>query len=113
MPSLWVKGPLGTEFYVNSFPAENAKACIIFCHGFIEHIDRYSDIFPLYTQRGISVVCFDQRGFGRTACDKEHNNVCLKWTYHLTLNSSAFTGRNEVCDDFQLRPETGFGILLR
>jgi acylglycerol lipase len=76
MTSLWVKGPSNTEFFVNIYNADNPKACLLFCHGFIEHIGRYSDIFPTYAQRGISVACFDQRGFGKTACDKEHNNVC-------------------------------------
>jgi len=86
MPSLWVKGPSNTEFFVNTFPAEDPKASIIFCHGFIEHIGRYVDIFPLYAKRGISVVCFDQRGFGRTACDKEHNNGGMKYAMTSSLD---------------------------
>lgn len=75
MPAQWLKGPSGTEFYVNTYPADEPIACMVFCHGFIEHIGRYTEIFPLYAQKGISVLAYDQRGFGKTACDKEHNNV--------------------------------------
>lgn len=42
-------------------------ATIVFVHGFIEYIDRYVEVFPLFAARGIEVVAYDQRGFGDTA----------------------------------------------
>ena len=43
------------------------SATIVFVHGFIEYIDRYVEVFPLFAARGIEVVAYDQRGFGDTA----------------------------------------------
>ncbi|UZJ56489.1 hypothetical protein CBS101457_005809 [Exobasidium rhododendri] len=48
------------------------RAAIVFAHGFLEYYARYNNIFPLFAQSNISVVAFDQRGFGKT------------WTQHAT-----------------------------
>ena len=44
---------------------------ILFVHGFVEHIGRYESAFPLFTSHNVGVFAYDQRGFGRTALDKE------------------------------------------
>jgi acylglycerol lipase len=43
-------------------------------HGFCEHIGRYEHIHPLFANRGITVFCYDQRGFGKTALDAENKS---------------------------------------
>ena len=80
--------------------ASKAKAAILFVHGFIEHIARcvflwtyqtirlmqftrvrrYEHVFPLYAAKGIAVLSFDQRGFGRSALDTE--NRCVHSGHH-------------------------------
>jgi acylglycerol lipase len=39
---------------------------VIFLHGFGEHTGRYIKIFEKFSQNGIKVVSFDQRGHGET-----------------------------------------------
>jgi acylglycerol lipase len=41
-------------------------AKLIFVHGFSDHVGRYYDLFPSLAERGILVVGYDQRGFGRS-----------------------------------------------
>jgi len=40
--------------------------CVVFIHGFGEHIQRYNHVFPHFAKNGIKVHAFDQRGFGLT-----------------------------------------------
>lgn len=67
----WLAGPYSTQFHCRTYTASNPKAILVFLHGFIEHVGRYEHVFPVWQQRNISVFTFDQRGFGRTAEDKE------------------------------------------
>jgi len=76
----WVLGPDKIRFYTRKYePPEgiaHAKAAVLFLHGFVEHIARYSHVFPVWAQRGIAVLAFDQRGFGRTSeGDGEHKGT--------------------------------------
>jgi len=68
----WIKEN-DTEFFTKVWTAESAQAVVLYIHGYIEHVARYDAIFPLWNERGVSVVAFDQRGFGQTALNKEHN----------------------------------------
>ena len=86
----WLTGPQSTKFYVRTYPAQSQseptspaattapstttttsatapKGILVFLHGFIEHIGRYSHVFPHWSSRGFHVFAFDQRGFGQTA----------------------------------------------
>lgn len=36
-------------------------------HRFVEHIERYDHVFPKFTEQGIAVFAFDQRGWVPTA----------------------------------------------
>jgi acylglycerol lipase len=47
---------------------------LIFVHGFVEHIARYTAVHTSFAQNGIAVFTFDQRGFGRTALDEQGGN---------------------------------------
>lgn len=83
----WLKGPQLTSFYtrlylpsssstseVTSTPSTRPKAALIFVHGFIEHIGRYEHLHTYFAEHDIAVFAFDQRGFGKTALDKEHKS---------------------------------------
>jgi hypothetical protein len=65
----WLTGPRKTSFYTRLYSPPNPRAALVFAHGFIEHVGRYEHIFPQYAEKGISVLAFDMRGFGRTALD--------------------------------------------
>ena len=44
----------------------------------LEHVDRYDHVFKRFSDNGIRVVAFDQRGFGKTASPK-HNGLTGDW----------------------------------
>lgn len=50
----------------SSQPDTPPVAKVIFIHGFSDHINRYPDLFPYLSSRGIAVHGFDQRGWGRS-----------------------------------------------
>ncbi|KAI6104891.1 alpha beta-hydrolase [Pisolithus croceorrhizus] len=72
----WLSGPQQTRFYTRTYKPEGtqAKAAVVFLHGFIEHVARYEHVFPAWSARGIAVFTFDQRGFGRTALDSDNKS---------------------------------------
>lgn len=73
---MWLPGPYKTRFYARTYApaATPARGVLVFLHGFIEHVGRYQHVFPLWAARGIAVFAFDQRGFGRTAEDREQRS---------------------------------------
>jgi len=73
----WVPGRDNTNFYTRSYTLPGGarpRAHIVFIHGFVEHIGRYDTIFKRWQANGVSVFGFDQRGFGRTALDRQHRS---------------------------------------
>ncbi|KAF8342951.1 alpha beta-hydrolase [Cantharellus anzutake] len=73
----WVSGRDNTNFYTRAYSLPygiKPVAHIVFIHGFIEHIGRYDAIFRRWQTKNVSVFGFDQRGWGRTALDKEHSS---------------------------------------
>jgi acylglycerol lipase len=60
------------NFYTRIYtPETKPKACLIFVHGFIEHIGRYTHVHERWASAGIAVFAFDLRGFGRSALEKD------------------------------------------
>ncbi|PBK82782.1 lysophospholipase [Armillaria gallica] len=70
----WIQGPHSTNFFTRYFKADSPTAVIVFVHGFGEHCSRYTELHSQFAERGVSVFTYDQRGFGRTALDKEHKS---------------------------------------
>ena len=72
----WLPGPRSTQFYTRTYNSTkgDAKAVILFIHGFAEHVGRYTHFHPLLAEHGIAVFAFDQRGFGKTAQDEGHKS---------------------------------------
>ncbi|KAK7036472.1 hypothetical protein VNI00_011669 [Paramarasmius palmivorus] len=71
----WLEGPQSTLFYTRTFTCEQPKAAVVFVHGFAEHVGRYDHIHHQYPEHGIGLFTYDQRGFGRTALDKNHSKT--------------------------------------
>lgn len=68
----WLPGPKSTQFYTRFYSTPSPpKALLIFIHGFVEHIARFTHVHTSFAQSGIAVFTFDQRGFGRTALDEK------------------------------------------
>ncbi|GAA5953625.1 hypothetical protein JCM21900_003366 [Sporobolomyces salmonicolor] len=82
-----VTGPHAAKFYTRQWhpPAgQPVIAQLCFVHGFIEHIDRYSHVFPRFASAGIAVYAFDQRGFGKTATyTPKHSQGITSWPLQL------------------------------
>ncbi|KAF8220578.1 alpha/beta-hydrolase [Tricholoma matsutake] len=69
----WLPGPQTTQFYTRTYNTTkgDAKAVIVFIHGFAEHVGRYTHFHLPLAEHGIAVFAFDLRGFGKTALDTE------------------------------------------
>ncbi|KAJ3314588.1 hypothetical protein HDV04_006147 [Boothiomyces sp. JEL0838] len=64
-----VVGGKKAELYTRTWSPDSdadIKATLVFIHGLGEHITRYDEMFTYFTERGIKVGAFDQRGFGKT-----------------------------------------------
>ncbi|KAI9849639.1 MAG: hypothetical protein M1837_002764 [Sclerophora amabilis] len=47
-------------------PANIIRARLVFVHGFSDHCNAYYNLFPTLSSRGIQVLAYDQRGWGRS-----------------------------------------------
>ncbi|KAI1798579.1 alpha/beta-hydrolase [Daldinia bambusicola] len=57
----------GVTLHTKSWlPSGPPKAKLVAVHGFSDHIDRYYDLFPSLARRGVAVLGFDQRGWGKS-----------------------------------------------
>ncbi|KAJ3844319.1 Alpha/Beta hydrolase protein [Lentinula raphanica] len=81
MTEKWVTGPQETQFYTRTYAPSSSspRALIVFVHGFQEHIGRYAHIHPSFAENGLALWTYDQRGYGRTALDKEHRSKNSSW----------------------------------
>ncbi|OSC97319.1 lysophospholipase [Trametes coccinea BRFM310] len=78
----WLPGPDGLQFYTRTYrPPAGTPACaaLLFVHGFAEHVARYEWAHGVWAARGVAVFAYDQRGFGRTALDKERKSRESAW----------------------------------
>lgn len=53
-------------------PADTPEAVIALVHGMGEHSGRYQRLAEFFTERGIAVMAFDQRGHGRSEGPRGH-----------------------------------------
>ncbi|KAI0050771.1 lysophospholipase [Auriscalpium vulgare] len=65
----WLEGPsTAFKFYTRTYAPKTApRGVVVFIHGFIEHVGRYTWAHETWAARGFVVFTFDQRGFGRTS----------------------------------------------
>jgi alpha-beta hydrolase superfamily lysophospholipase len=57
--------PDGQRLNVSSWKAKKPRAVFVAVHGFNEYAESFQLPGPWFSQRGISVYAYDQRGFGR------------------------------------------------
>jgi len=62
----YIKLPDYTSLYTISNTISDAKANIIFLHGYTEHIGRYGWMIEQMNQAGINVFAYDHRGYGKS-----------------------------------------------
>ncbi|KAK7472395.1 hypothetical protein VKT23_000510 [Stygiomarasmius scandens] len=75
----WLAGPQNTKFYTRLYTCPSPKALLVFVHGFAEHVGRHDHVHPRFSEHGIAVFTFDQRGFGRTALDEKNRSKGSSW----------------------------------
>ncbi|KAJ3383487.1 hypothetical protein HDU92_004103 [Lobulomyces angularis] len=63
----WVLKNNTQIYYKTWVPEKKVIATVTFIHGLGEHCSRYDEIFNHFSDVGIKVISFDQRGFGKTA----------------------------------------------
>jgi len=66
----YLEGPQSTQFLTRTYAPESPFALIVFVHGFIDHVARYTEFHGPISKNGIAIFTYDQRGFGRTAVDE-------------------------------------------
>ncbi|EPQ55214.1 lysophospholipase [Gloeophyllum trabeum ATCC 11539] len=70
----YLPGPQSTKFYTRTYQPPSSSppsAVVVFVHGFIDHVARYTDFHAALARSGLVVFAYDQRGFGRTALDEK------------------------------------------
>jgi acylglycerol lipase len=98
----WLAGPSSTSFYTRTYtPATPQRAALVFVHGFVEHIGRYAHVFPRWAAAGVAVLAYDQRGFGRTALDRENRSP--KSVYGKTSSAEQQTDLQWMLDEARRR----------
>ncbi|KGL62722.1 alpha/beta hydrolase [Polaribacter sp. Hel1_85] len=62
-----------TNFYGQTWEAENTKAVVVLVHGMGEHSSRYNHVAKKLNENNISLVAFDHFGHGKTSGKRGHN----------------------------------------
>jgi acylglycerol lipase len=70
----WLSGFDGHQFYTRTWAAADAKAVMLYVHGFADHIARYDHVHVRWPERGFTLFAYDMRGFGRTALDQANRS---------------------------------------
>ncbi|KAH9944244.1 lysophospholipase [Epithele typhae] len=76
----WLDGPFETKFYTRLYlpPSPTpTRAVLVFIHGYIEHIGRYTAAHARWASDGVAVFAYDMRGFGRTALGDQRSPSSL------------------------------------
>jgi alpha-beta hydrolase superfamily lysophospholipase len=60
------------DLYTTEWTVSNARACIVFTHGFGEHSGRYSHVAEEFNRAGYSFFAYDLRGHGRSEGPRGH-----------------------------------------
>ncbi|TIB71803.1 hypothetical protein E3Q24_02091 [Wallemia mellicola] len=113
----WIAAQDDVELYSKTYSPAEPKALIFFVHGFVEHIDRYTLIFPNFAQAGYKLFAYDQRGFGRSAHEKSGNPKpgLTSWKYGLKDLQTLifrFAEQNKGLPLFLMGHSMGGGLVL-
>lgn len=89
------------DIYYQYHEVENAKATIVFSHGFVEYSAHYSRLAPMFNAHGYNVFKYDVRGHGRTTAPlgelkhfqdfADDLNVCVTWVQNRDSSLPVYT----------------------
>lgn len=87
MPShnQYIKLPDNTSLYTISNTVTDAKANIIFLHGYTEHMGRYGWMTEQMNLVGINVFAYDHRGYGKSEGERAYINRFSQYTDDLDV----------------------------
>ncbi|KAJ3267975.1 hypothetical protein HDV01_003622 [Terramyces sp. JEL0728] len=112
-----VVGGKKAELYTRTWSPDvdsEIKATLVFIHGLGEHIARYDEMFTYFTENGIQVRAFDQRGFGKTTqkygVKGRSDGVATTLADILQVSESL---RKEGVPHFAMGHSMGGGLVLR
>jgi acylglycerol lipase len=60
------------DLFTTEWTITNAKACVVFTHGFGEHSGRYAHVAEAFNQAAFSFYAYDLRGHGRSEGPRGH-----------------------------------------
>lgn len=60
------------ELFTTEWTVANAKACVVFTHGFGEHSGRYTHVAEAFNEAGYSLYAYDLRGHGQSEGPRGH-----------------------------------------
>ncbi|GBB85120.1 hypothetical protein RclHR1_01170004 [Rhizophagus clarus] len=77
----WVARPDGVVIYTRKWVSviDPPIATVVFLHGFGDHVNRYNHVFERFSLKGVEVLGFDQRGFGKTAVRNKNPGQTGGW----------------------------------
>ena len=97
-----------TWFPSDVSPSSPPRAAVLFVHGFLENVERYDHVFPVFASKGIQVTAFDQRGFGKTA--KEGTEGAWKSNHGNTSRHLQYQDIAFMITDQESRLEKQYGV---
>lgn len=65
----------GIELHCTLFRAENANKLVVISHGYTESGEKFSEVAWVFLQQGVSVLCYDHRGHGRSTREVSDPNT--------------------------------------
>lgn len=74
MQTGFTEGKLGLRLFHRWHPAAEARATLVFVHGFGEHSGRYQHVFEAMNEAGFNCFGFDYRGHGRAEGRRSYIN---------------------------------------
>ncbi|MFT5430292.1 MAG: alpha-beta hydrolase superfamily lysophospholipase [Myxococcota bacterium] len=68
----YIQSQDGTRLFYRCLPKQDAKATLLFVHGFGEHCGRYEHVMRWFHDQGFDVGAFDYRGHGKADGTRAH-----------------------------------------
>jgi lysophospholipase len=68
----FIRSKDGTQLHYATLPNKDAKATLLFVHGYGEHSGRYAHVMSWFHDRGYDVAAFDYRGHGKSEGVRGH-----------------------------------------
>lgn len=80
----WVDGSNGVRIYTRYWPAPNAQASLVICHGVNSHGGQYIRAATEFAARGLAVTALDLRGRGRSGGERFYTDSIADYVADLS-----------------------------